>query len=49
MTATGLPHKIPDSPRRRMTVLATKADYDHLAEQLAAIVVGFEATGNYLA
>ena len=37
--------------RRRMTVLATKADYDGLAEQLAAIgrpvVVGFEATGNY--
>lgn len=34
-----------------MTVLATKADYDGLAEQLAAIsrpvVVGFEATGNY--
>ena len=38
--------------RRRMTVLATKADYDGLAEQLAAIdrpiVVGFEATGTYL-
>jgi transposase len=37
--------------RRRMTVLATKADYDRLAEQLAAIgrpiVIGFEATGNY--
>ena len=37
--------------RRRMTVLATKTDYDRLAEQLAAIgrpiVVGFEATGNY--
>lgn len=37
--------------RRRLTVLATKADYDGLAEQLAAIgrpvVVGFEATGNY--
>ncbi len=37
--------------RRRMTVLATKADYDGLAEQLGAIgrpiVVGFEATGNY--
>lgn len=37
--------------RRRMTVLATKADYDGLAEQLAAIgrpvVIGFEATGNY--
>ena len=35
---------------RRMTVLAAKADYDGLAEQLAAIgrpVVGFEATGNY--
>lgn len=37
--------------RRRMTVMATKADYDGLAEQLAGIgrpiVVGFEATGNY--
>ena len=36
--------------RRRMTVLATKADYDGFAEQLAAIghpLVGFEATGNY--
>jgi transposase len=37
--------------RRRLTVMATKADYDGLAEQLAAIgrpiVVGFEATGNY--
>lgn len=37
--------------RRRMTVLATKADYDRLAEQLTVIgrpiVVGFEATGNY--
>ena len=37
--------------RRRLTVLSTKADYDGLAEQLAAIgrpvVVGFEATGNY--
>ncbi len=37
--------------RRRMTVLATKADYDGLVEQLTAIgrpiVVGFEATGNY--
>ncbi len=37
--------------RRRMTVLATKADYDGLAEQLGAIgrpiVVGFEAAGNY--
>lgn len=34
-----------------MTVLATKADYDGVAEQLAAIgrpvVVGFKATGNY--
>ena len=33
--------------RRRTTVLATKADYDGLAEQLAAIgrpiVIGFEA------
>ena len=37
--------------RRRLTVMATKADYDGLAEQLTAIgrpiVVGFEATGNY--
>ncbi|PTQ65018.1 transposase [Sphingomonas sp. PP-CE-3G-477] len=37
--------------RRRMTVMATKKDYDDFAEQLAAIgrpiVVGFEATGNY--
>ena len=37
--------------RRRMTVMATKEDYDGFAEQLAAIgrpiVVGFEATGNY--
>jgi len=37
--------------RRRLTVMATKADYDGLAEQLVAIgrpiVVGFEATGNY--
>lgn len=37
--------------RRRMTVLATKVDYDGLAEQLAAlgkpVIVGFEATGNY--
>ena len=37
--------------RRRLTVTATKADYDGLAEQIAAIgrpiVVGFEATGNY--
>lgn len=37
--------------RRRMTVLATKTDYDAFAEQLAAIgrpiVIGFEATGNY--
>jgi transposase len=37
--------------RRRMTVMATKADYDRLAGDLAAIgrpfVVGFEATGNY--
>lgn len=37
--------------RRRLTVMATKADYDGLAEQLAAIgrpiVVGFEATGDY--
>jgi transposase len=34
-----------------MTVMATKADYDRLADDLAAIgrpiVVGFEATGNY--
>lgn len=37
--------------RRRMTVMATKADYDHLAMGLRdigrPIVVGFEATGNY--
>ncbi len=37
--------------RRRMTVMATKEDYDGFAEQLAAIgrpiVVGFEATCNY--
>jgi transposase len=37
--------------RRRMTVMATKADYDRLADYLSAtgrpIVVGFEATGNY--
>jgi transposase len=37
--------------RRRMDVLATKADYDGLADQLTAIgrpiLVGFEATGNY--
>ncbi len=37
--------------RRRMTVMATKADYDRLADNLSAIgrpiVVGFEATGNY--
>ena len=37
--------------RRRMTVMATKTDYDRLASDLADIgrpvVVGFEATGNY--
>ncbi|MBB3956968.1 transposase [Novosphingobium sediminicola] len=37
--------------RRRMTVMATKADYDRLAHDLTdigrPIVVGFEATGNY--
>ena len=37
--------------RRRMTVLATKPDYDRLAAELSAIgrptLVGFEATGNY--
>lgn len=37
--------------RRRMTVMATKADYDRLADDLTAIgrpvIVGFEATGNY--
>ena len=37
--------------RRRMTVMATRQDYDGFAEQLAGIgrpiVVGFEATGNY--
>lgn len=38
-------------PRRRMTVMATKADYDRLATDLSdigrPIIVGFEATGNY--
>lgn len=37
--------------RRRMTVMATKTDYDRLVDELAVIgqpiVVGFEATGNY--
>lgn len=37
--------------RRRMTVLATKPDYDRLVADPAAIgrpiLVGFEATGNY--
>ena len=37
--------------RRRMTVMATKADYDRLADDLTAtgrpVIVGFEATGNY--
>jgi transposase len=37
--------------RRRITVMATKTDYDRLASDLADIgrpvVVGFEATGNY--
>ena len=37
--------------RRRMTVMATKADYDRLADELTTIgrpvIVGFEATGNY--
>jgi len=37
--------------RRRMTVMATKTDYDRLASDLADIgrpvVIGFEATGNY--
>ena len=37
--------------RRRMTVMATKFDYDRLAMDLGdigrPIVVGFEATGNY--
>ncbi len=37
--------------RRRLTVMATKPDYDRLAEDLAAIgrpiLIGFEATGNY--
>ncbi len=37
--------------RRRMTVLATKPDYDRLATDLSdigrPIIVGFEATGNY--
>jgi transposase len=37
--------------RRRMTVMATKADYDRLAYELGdvarPVIVGFEATGNY--
>lgn len=37
--------------RRRITIMATKADYDRLADELGSIgppiVVGFEATGNY--
>src|SRR5580658_7336851 len=37
--------------RRRMTVMATKIDYDRFAGDLAEIgrpvIVGFEATGNY--
>ena len=37
--------------RRRLTVMATKPDYDRLADELTAIgrpiLVGFEATGNY--
>ena len=37
--------------RRRITVMATKEDYDRLADELTAIgrpiIVGFEATGNY--
>lgn len=37
--------------RRRMTVMATRDEYDRLIEELASmarpIVVGFEATGNY--
>lgn len=37
--------------RRRMTVMATKEDYDRLADELTTIgrpiIVGFEATGNY--
>ncbi len=37
--------------RRRMTVMATRQDYEGFAEQLAGIgrpiIVGFEATGNY--
>ena len=42
----------PEGGRRRlMTVMATKADYDRLADELTAIgrpvIVGFEATGNY--
>jgi len=36
--------------RRRMTIMATKADYDRLATDLGEIgrpiIVGFEATGN---
>lgn len=37
--------------RRRMTVMATKTDYDRLTDELTTIgrpiIVGFEATGNY--
>lgn len=37
--------------RRRMTVMATKTDYDRLASDLAnigrPIIVGFKATGDY--
>ena len=33
--------------RRRMTVMATKADYDRLAAIGRPVIVGFEATGNY--
>ncbi len=37
--------------RRRLILMATKPDYDRLAEDLAAIgrpiLIGFEATGNY--
>lgn len=38
--------------RRRMNVIASKADYDRLADDLAAIgrpiIVGFEATGDFV-
>lgn len=41
----------PGHRRRRLTILSNKADYDRLAEVLAAygclVIIGFEATGDY--